>query len=81
VIFSVNTLPPREDFVEYQKINPTRMIRITGVFKVATKHGVVECEDGYLAIDDTGYPYPVAKDVFERSYRPLAEAEFAESGA
>jgi hypothetical protein len=38
------------------------MIRIEGPFNVATSEGPLHCEDGYLAVDARGYPYPLHVD-------------------
>jgi hypothetical protein len=46
----------------------TRVARIAGPFTVETREGVMECEDGWLAVDSNGDPYPIAADVFEATY-------------
>jgi hypothetical protein len=46
----------------------TRCARIEGPFTVVTPHGEVVCEDGWLAVDSNGDPYPIAADVFEASF-------------
>jgi hypothetical protein len=33
-----------------------------------TREGTLTCENGYLAIDSEGYPYPIAEDEFLRIY-------------
>lgn len=55
---------------EYQKIGTTKMMRILQPFRVETREGVMECQDGYLAIDSDGWPYPIAADEQARIYRP-----------
>lgn len=64
------TMPPAAEFEEFVKTTPTRMVRIQGSFKVMTLHGLVECDDGWLALDEDGWPYPVDARVKEKSYRP-----------
>jgi hypothetical protein len=55
----------------YQKVATTRATRMTGPFTVETSEGPLRCEDGYLAMDARGYPYPIATDEFELIYRPV----------
>lgn len=54
-------------------LEPTWAMRITGAFEVETSEGTLTCQDGWLAIDARGYPYPIAADEFERIYTPQAE--------
>jgi hypothetical protein len=58
----------------YRKHALTRAIKIAGPFFVDTIEGPLFCEDGYLAIDARGYPYPIATDEFELIYEPAREA-------
>lgn len=62
-----NTLPNGE-WRNYSKKTATRMLRMNGPFEVQTREGVVVCEDGFLAIDAEGYPYPVSLKVHEQTY-------------
>jgi len=39
-----------------------------GPFEVETREGTLTCEDGWLAIDSDGYPYPIAADEFNKIY-------------
>ena len=74
--FSTGNLPGSpEDWPLYQKHALTRAIRIEGPFTVETSEGPLRCENGYLAIDARGYPYPIAADEFEQIYGPPQEAE------
>lgn len=57
-----------ETWVSYYKKQPTRAIRITGPFAVQTREGTMTCEDGWLAVDSNGDPYPIASDVFRDMY-------------
>ncbi len=52
----------------YQKRALTRAARIDGPFETLTKEGWLRCEDGYLALDANGWPYPIDKEVFEKTY-------------
>lgn len=54
----------------YKKIALTHMVRIDGPFTVLTSEGVLSCEDGFLAWDSRGYPYPLAADEQARIYVP-----------
>lgn len=51
-----------------QKRVLTRCARIQGPFTVETTEGDMTCPDGWLAVDELGNPYPIAADVFERTY-------------
>lgn len=64
----------------YRKREPTRAIRISGPFTCETIDGnFVSCEDGYLAFDGEGHPYPIAKSIFEGGFEAVpAEGSFAE---
>jgi hypothetical protein len=68
--FSRERLPERGRFHVYRKIALTSALRIEGPFEVETREGVLVCEDGYLAIDAHGWPYPIAVSEFEKIYEP-----------
>lgn len=59
-----------EHWPSYRKRTLTRAMRIEGPFTVRTDEGELTCEDGWLAIDARGYPYPIAADEFELIYEP-----------
>lgn len=59
----------------YRKLAKTLAVRIEGPFRVQTAEGWLECQDGYLALDSRGYPYPICKDEFESIY--VCEANLA----
>ncbi len=65
--FSKSNLPTGDWFVARKRVS-TRFIEIQGPFQVVTQEGEMTCEDGFLAVDEAGYPYPVARDIFFRSY-------------
>jgi hypothetical protein len=52
----------------YRKITTTKMLRMPGPFRVQTREGIIECPDGFLAIDSGGWPYPIAADEHARIY-------------
>lgn len=56
---------------KYIKVTPTKMMRMSGPFACVTKEGRVECEDGFLAIDAEGFPYPIAKSIHDKTYTIL----------
>lgn len=67
--FTRETLPPAEDFGVFEKQGHTMMARICGPFSCVTIDGnVARCEDGWLALDQAGFPYPVADHVARASY-------------
>ncbi len=55
----------------YRKTAITRAMRIDGPFMVQTSEGSLTCEDGYLAVDARGYPYPIAADEFTLIYEEI----------
>jgi hypothetical protein len=62
---------PSDGWGEYRKDVVTRAVRIDGRFEVVTREGTLGCEDGWLALDLNGDPYPIAADVFSSIYVPL----------
>ena len=62
----------------YRKKRLTPLLRITGPFEVDTPHGVVRCDDGYLAQDARGELYCVAAEekelIYEEPYLTPGEA-------
>jgi hypothetical protein len=62
---------PDGAWCEYRKVSTTKMIRLPGRFKVQTREGVITCEDGFLAMDSGGWPYPIAADEHDRIYEPV----------
>ena len=63
----------------YQKRALMRATRIDGPFIVETSEGELRCEDGYLALDSRGFPYPIAKEEFEAIYMPVGFKELKKS--
>jgi hypothetical protein len=57
----------------YRKTALTHAMRMEGPFTVLTSEGPLTCEDGYLAVDARGYPYPIAADEFDLIYQPATE--------
>lgn len=57
-------------FRSYRKKVLTSATRIKGPFIVETREGTLRCDDGWLALDSNGDPYPIAADVFEELYEP-----------
>jgi hypothetical protein len=55
-------------FEAYRKTALTKAVRVDGPFVVESREGKLVCEDGYLAIDAHGWPYPIARDEFEAIY-------------
>lgn len=68
--FSIVELPLGFDVYAktFRKKVTTRALRINGPFTVETSEGSLRCEDGYLAVDARGYPYPIAADEFALIY-------------
>lgn len=62
-VFSTGNLPSDPaTWPVYRKVALTHMLRIDGPFTVQTSEGPLHCDDGYLAVDARGYPYPIAAD-------------------
>ena len=61
---------PLGDWQYFRKTATTQMARVNGPFVVETLHGSVICQDGWLAVDTAGYPYPIAADEHTNSYEP-----------
>jgi hypothetical protein len=60
-----------EEWPEFRKKVTTRMLRIKGPFTVETSEGPLICQDGWLAVDARGYPYPIADDEKELIYEEV----------
>jgi len=72
--FTRENIPDYIVFRKYHKRVATGAARIQGPFSVRTREGVITCEDGWLAIDSGGWPYPIAADEFDRIYEAAKEA-------
>lgn len=62
-------------WAEFRKTTTTKALRVEGPFRVITIHGgePQECEDGWLALDSEGHPYPIDSKVFDATFEPIAE--------
>lgn len=79
-VYSVENLPTAThgqpaSWPAFRKHAVTHALRIREPFAVETSEGLLTCNDGYLAIDARGYPYPIAADEFELIYRPAEEPQ------
>jgi hypothetical protein len=67
-LFTSDNLPDGV-FGEYRKTYTTPAVRMRGPFRCLTSEGnVAPCDDGWLAIDSRGFPYPINAPEFERTY-------------
>jgi hypothetical protein len=57
----------------WRKRKLTAAVRIVGPFSVMTRDGELTCEDGYLAVDSSGWPFPINRDEFESLYEAAEE--------
>lgn len=71
--FDVDNLPNEEDFELFKKNVPTKMVRVEGPFTVDTSEGPTYCQDGWLAVDSHGSPYPISVEEQEAIYEPYTE--------
>lgn len=62
---------PQAGWRPFKKVAVTQAIKIVGPFVVETSEGPLHCEDGYLAVDARGYPYPIATEEFALIYQPV----------
>ncbi|MGH7877029.1 MAG: hypothetical protein ACRENM_05080 [Candidatus Dormibacteraceae bacterium] len=59
-VYSAGNLPGENaNWQMFRRTTLTRMVRIIEPFTVKTSEGPLHCEDGWLAIDARGYPYPI----------------------
>lgn len=71
--FSKERLPsPPAEWPTFRKHALTHALRMDGPFEVATSEGLMRCQDGWLAVDARGYPYPIADDEFRLIYDAAA---------
>lgn len=74
-MFTKDTLPA-EGWQLFRKKVLTKAVRITGSFSTTTREGsVLNTPDGYLAVDTSGMPYPIAADEFSRLYETTPAEE------
>lgn len=57
------------------KKTPTRMLRIDGPFTVETSEGPLTCQDGWLAVDARGYPYPLDDEEKNLIYKEVVDCD------
>jgi hypothetical protein len=69
--FNEGNFQPDLEFLKYRNHAVTKAARIDGPFRVETPGGPLVCQDGYLAIDARGHPYPIAADEFSLIYKPI----------
>ena len=70
LVFAKGAIPPISQFNLYRKRHLTQATRIDGPFRVETPEGPLDCEDGWLALDSRGLPYPIAAIEFAAIYEP-----------
>lgn len=58
-------------FKTYKKKTLTKMARINGPFKVKTREGEMICENGFLALDSNGWPYPIHVEEQQKIYEEV----------
>jgi hypothetical protein len=67
--FSTAELPSDPaNWQSFRKKVLTKATKIDGPFVVETSEGPLSCEDGWLAVDARGYPYPIATEEFSLIY-------------
>jgi len=69
VVVDVNHWAP------YLNTNATFARRMEGPFVTYDGVDYLRCEDGYLCMDERGFPYPVGATRFEESYKQIPQGE------
>jgi hypothetical protein len=60
---------PEGEYRTYKKVFRPKAIRMSGPFSCLTGEGnIASCEDGWLAIDSQGHPYPIGAAEFDSTY-------------
>lgn len=73
--WTVDNVTDAGPWQEFYKVASTRMRRVRGPFRVLTSEGPVQCEDGWLALDSRGYPYPIAAEEQAAIYGEAAKVD------
>jgi hypothetical protein len=68
-VYHKDALPDGE-WGMYQKATPVKATPMVGRYSVKTQEGMVNAEDGWLALDNGGHPYPIADKEFDEAYVP-----------
>jgi len=66
--FTKKNLGDYSRWPKYRKQHLIQATRVIGPFEVETREGTLTCNDGWLAIDSDGHPYPVAAEEFDKIY-------------
>jgi hypothetical protein len=61
---------PTGEWGQYQKTTPVSATPMVGKYAVKTQEGTVNAEDGWMALDNAGHPYPIADQEFDTAYVP-----------
>lgn len=72
--FDRDNIPPAGVWSHFRKKVVTPMVRIDGPFTVATKEGELHCPDGWLALDQAGWPYPISAADQADMYEPAEDS-------
>ena len=70
-LFTKDDVADYEACPKYRKRVLTHAVKVDGPFEVQTSEGALRCDDGYLAVDARGYPYPIATDEFALIYEEV----------
>lgn len=64
-----DSVPGEARFQRFRKTYRPLATRMAGSFACLTSEGnVAACDDGWLAIDSQGFPYPIGADEFAATY-------------
>lgn len=73
-VFTLANVPGNpQKWDKFRKIVPTPMIRINGPFVTETREGPLTCNNGWLAVDQQGFPYPIEANEHARTYELITD--------
>lgn len=68
----------KDGWILARKVALTPMLPVTGPLLIETQEGEYELPEGwegFVAVDQAGYPYPIAKDEYEKTYEAVDPSE------
>ena len=73
-VFSKDNVGDYRRWPKYKKKFDPHMLEIDGPFIVETSEGRLYCEEGFVAIDSQGSPYPISKKEHGRIYELITDS-------
>lgn len=73
-VFTLANVPGNpQKWEKFRKIVPTPMLRIAGQFVCETREGPLTCNNGWLAVDQQGFPYPIEASEHAKTYELITD--------